>query len=54
VIGVATDDPRDGELGAIEQFFATAGVDPAIELASWCSEGLLQRMMHHPRRHMAG
>jgi GNAT superfamily N-acetyltransferase len=43
-IGVTTDDPGDGELGAIEQFFAAAGVDPAIELASWCSEGLLQRL----------
>ena len=43
-IGVTMDDPRDGELGAIERFFATAGVDSAIELASWCSEGLLQRL----------
>ena len=43
-IGVTMDDPRDGELGAIERFFAAAGVDSAIELASWCSEGLLQRL----------
>jgi len=43
-IGVTMDDPRDGELGAIERFFANAGVDSAIELASWCSEGLLQRL----------
>ena len=43
-IGVTVDDPGDRELGAIERFFATAGIDPAIELASWCSEGLLQRL----------
>jgi GNAT superfamily N-acetyltransferase len=43
-IGVTMDDPRDGELGATERFFARAGVDSAIELASWCSEGLLQRL----------
>jgi GNAT superfamily N-acetyltransferase len=43
-IGVTIDEPRDGELGAIERFFTAAGVDSAIELASWCSEGLLQRL----------
>jgi GNAT superfamily N-acetyltransferase len=43
-IGVTIDEPRDRELGAIERFFATAGVDSSIELASWCSEELLQRL----------
>lgn len=43
-IGLTLDDPRDDELGVIERFFATAGVDSAIEVASWCSAGLLQRL----------